>query len=177
LRTKKSNLIILDANVVIDAHKENYWSSLIHGHRIHLPAIVIRDEIQYFNSGNNIKKGIQLTPLLKKGLIFELEASLEDDKYLQSLVKPEFLCAFDPGEREALALLKNNKYKDFFFCTADRAAVKGLGILSLSEKGISVEKLLAKIGITKPLKNHFTEDWFQKQLRQGFLEKNLWINP
>jgi hypothetical protein len=47
--------------------------------------------------------------------------------------------------------------------------------LSLSDRGISVEKLLEKIGVKKNLKNHFTENWFRQQLTQGFQERNLWI--
>jgi hypothetical protein len=117
---KKPDLVILDANVVIDAHKENYWNSLIEGHKIHLPATVIRDEVQYFDAGNNNKKGIQLKPLIDKGFIFEIAATIDDEKQLQCLVKAQFLLAFDPGEREALALLKAQRYKNFFFCTGDR---------------------------------------------------------
>ncbi len=171
---KKPDLVILDANVVIDAHRENYWNPLIQGHKIHLPATVVREEVQYFDAGKNNKKGIQLKSLIDNGLIFEIAATLDDEKHLQRLVKPHFLQSFDPGEREALALLITNRYKDFLFCTGDRAAIKGLGVLGLSNRGISVEKLLEKIGIKKNLKNHFTENWLRQQLTQGFQERDLW---
>lgn len=174
---KKSNLIILDANVVIDAHREGYWNALINGHKIHLPATVLRDEAQYFDTGNGAKKAIQLIPLVQKGIITEIEATIQDELHLQSLVKPAFWVAFDPGEREAIALLKSDRYREFFFCTGDAAAVKGLSILGLSNQGISVEKLLSKIGTRKNLKRHFTENWFQHQLSIGFQEKDLWLQP
>jgi hypothetical protein len=171
---KKPLLIILDANVIIDAHRENYWNALVNGHRIHLPTIVVKDEAQYFDTGNG-KRSINLAPLMSQGLITEITATPEEDFYLQTLVKPSFLPSFDPGEREALALLKGPRCKNFFFCTGDALAIKGLGILGLSTQGASVEKLLEIIGIKKPLKKHFTEEWFQKHLITGFQEKTLWI--
>lgn len=173
---KKSLLVILDANVIIDAHRENYWNALVNGHRIHLPTIILRDEAQYFDTGKG-KQSINLSSLISQGLITVISATSAEDLHLQKLVKPSFLPSFDPGEREALALLKSPNYKDFFFCTGDALAIKGLGILGLSTQGASVEKLLELIGNKRPLKKHFTEEWFQKHLITGFQEKNLWINP
>ena len=71
----KPDLVILDANVVIDAHREDYWNPLVEKYKIHLPATVIRDEVHYFEDGKNNKKGIQLQPLIKKSLIFEIAAT------------------------------------------------------------------------------------------------------
>jgi|GEM_PF-6759019 hypothetical protein len=86
-----------------------------------------------------------------------------------------FFSSIDPGEREALALLKNPNFKNFYFCTGDALAVKLLSILGITDRGISVEKLLDKIGITKKLDKHFKEKWFQRQLSLGFQEKDFWL--
>ncbi len=169
----KSDLVILDANIVIDAHREGYINPLVNGHQIHLPRTVVQDEAHFFADGVE-KKSIRLTPLIQAGKIKVIEADIEDEKRLHSLVKSIYLSAFDPGEREALALLTNPQYKNFLFCTADRAAIKGLSILGMSQRGVSAEKLLVKIGDSRKLKRNFTEDWFKKALQEGVDEKHLW---
>lgn len=171
---KKLELVILDANIIIDAHALGYWNILTSRYKIYVPATVLREEVFYFD-GYQGKEPIKLIESLEKGLIFELEATLEDDLYLRSLVKPAFFPSIDPGEREALALLKNPKFKDYYFCTADALPIKLLSVLGLSERGISAEKLLEKAGTKKKLQKHFSEDWFKRQLGLGFQEKHLWL--
>ncbi len=125
-----------------------------------MPATVLHDEAFYFE-GYQGKEPIKLLAALKQGHICELEASLEDDLYLQSLVKPVFFPSIDPGEREALALLKNPNFKDYCFCTGNALPIKLLSVLGLSDNGISLEKLLEKAGVKKKLPRHFTEEWFK----------------
>lgn len=171
---KKSLLVILDANIIIDAHKNNYWNALINSYQIFIPATVIHDEAIYFNDAKG-RKLINLQPLVKNGSVFILEATLEEYQKLQSLVTPSFLQSIDPGEKEAFALMKNPKYKDFYFCTGDGRAIQALSVLQLSSQGISLEKLLHKIGNKRKLDRHFSESWFQKQLATGFQDRDFWI--
>ncbi len=171
---KKLELVILDANVIINAHLLEYWKILTSRYKIFVPATVLYEEVFYFE-GYQGKEPIKLMASLKQGLIHELAASLEDDLHLQSLVKPSFFPSIDPGEREALALLKNPAFKDYYFCTADALPVKLLSVLGLSEQGVSVEKLLEKAGAKKKLQKHFTEEWFRHQLGLGFQEKHIWL--
>lgn len=64
-----------------------------------------------------------------------------------------------------------------FFTTADRAAIKALGILNLGLRGLSVEDLLNNLhGFSAKkhkMEHHFTKQWFQKALTEGFTEQNL----
>lgn len=92
-----------------------------------------------------------------------------------TLVKPTFFPSIDPGEREALALLKNPNFKDYHFCTADALPIRLLSVLDLADRGVSLEKLLENVGVKKKLPNHFTEEFFKKQLALGFQEKPLWL--
>lgn len=133
---------------------------------------MLHEEAFYFG-GPHLKQPILLQQALKKKVIQKLEASLEDDYHLQSLFVPHFVSRIDPGEREALALLKNPKFKDFYFCTGDALPIQLLSVLGLSDRGISVEKLLLDIGMTKKLEKHFTDVWFKQQLTRGFQERHL----
>ena len=74
-----------------------------------------------------------------------------------------------PGEREALALLHQGS--NYVFCSSDRAAIEVIGLLGLSAKGLSFEKLLKSCGITKKLEPHQTETFFQTCLRTGSISR------
>jgi phosphoglycerate dehydrogenase-like enzyme len=67
-------------------------------------------------------------------------------------------------------------HKNVLFTTADRAAIKTLGILGVGSKGISVEELLKNVGIKrkKGMPRHFTKKWFQEALTEGLSEQHLW---
>ncbi len=171
---KKSLLVILDANIIIDAHQKDYWKILINNYRIFIPATVIHDEAVYFDDGKG-RKIINLQPLVTNGTVTVIEATLDEYKKLQSFVKSSFLQSIDPGEKEALAIIKNPKFADFHFCTGDGRAIQALSILHLSFQGISLEKLLNKVGDKRKLDRHFSENWFQKQLAIGLQERNIWI--
>jgi hypothetical protein len=91
----------------------------------------------------------------------------------------DFLSALDAGELEALAILISKDYQHLFFTTADRAAVRALGVLSLGLRGLSVEDLLNNLQKlstkNKKMEPHFTKKWFQKALTEGFTEQHLWL--
>ncbi len=65
------------------------------------------------------------------------------------------------------------------FVTADRMAIKALGILGLGHRGLSVEEVLdltrAKRKGVRQLPRHFTRKWFQQALTEGFTEQTLWL--
>jgi hypothetical protein len=63
---KKSLLVILDANIIIDAHKHGYWKILISNFQVCIPAIVIYDEANYFYDHDG-RKIINLQPFVRNG--------------------------------------------------------------------------------------------------------------
>ncbi len=75
----------------------------------------------------------------------------------------------------------SKEYQHHFFTTADRAAVKAMGILGLGLRGLSVEELFNNLqGFSakrQKIKTHFTKHWFQKALNEGFTEQHLWLKP
>ncbi len=73
----------------------------------------------------------------------------------------------DAGEAEALALLLSNKAKDHVFCTGDRMTIQALSMLDMKDRGISMERFLRSIGITRKLKRHYTEEFFKDALEKG----------
>ena len=117
------------------------------------------------------------TEWIKQGKVIRIEAELEDFETLQKKLSPDFLASIDEGELEALAILLSKSHQDTYFTTADRAAIKALGILGLGSRGISVEELLNKTKRKDKLPVHFTKKWFNQTLAEGFSEQNLWLRP
>lgn len=173
---KKSLLVILDANVIIVAHRDGYWNALVNQYKIGIPSTILNDEVFFFTTETGAQ-AIHLSPYIAREQIHELSASFEDYQAIHKAVNKRFLASIDPGEEEALALLKSSQCQQYAFCTGDALAIQALAILGMSDRSVSLEKMLERCGrATKHLKHHFTEGSLQKNLAKGFQEKHLWLN-
>ena len=64
----------------------------------------------------------------------------------------------DMGEKHLLAHALG-RAGVWYLSASDRAAVKAGSELKLMERFVSLEALARAVGMTPPLKNHFTEKW------------------
>lgn len=166
----KPRCVLLDANVVIEAHNLGVWSSLKSHYQLILPTTVSRREVLfYLVSGHRI--AIKLEDEIRSGEVLELEATADELQELYRVFESWFLDTLDPGEIEALALLQANKAQAASFCTSDAPAIKALAMIGMSHLGISFEILLSKIGLTKNLEVQFTNDFLERNTRIG--QQNL----
>ncbi len=77
LRTMKSKLVILDANIIIDCHRNDVWKQIISSYEIYIPATILYDEAKYFVSKNTEeKKEIDLSQDKSHGKIQVIEADI-----------------------------------------------------------------------------------------------------
>lgn len=163
--------------VIIDAHERNYWDFLCNAYDVAIPATVIENEAFYFQSDHG-KVGLKPTEWIEKCKVKRMEAKIDDLEALHKKLTSDFLASIDPGELEALAILISKAHQDSLFTTADRAAIKALGVLSLSHRGISVEAFLeeacrkVKKGM---LPTRFTKKWFHQAIAEGFSEQHIWL--
>jgi hypothetical protein len=178
--TKKSKDLLVDTVVVIDAHEKGYWERLCNAYRIFLPGTVADDELFFFTSEKG-KRPFLVSNWIEQGKVSRIDAELIDFANLTKRLANDFMLALDAGELEALAILTSKKHQHLMFTTADKAAIKALGVLSLGMRGVSVEDLLNSLqGISQKmqrLERHFTKAWFQKALTEGFTEQHLWLKP
>jgi hypothetical protein len=165
-RTTKLRCVLLDANIVIKAHELGIWSQLTERYELILPSIVISDEARYFKTTKS-HKAIRLQEAIIKGQISQLGATADEFAQLYTVFASWFLETLDSGESEALALLKANRMAGASFCTSDAPAIKALAMMTMSEQGIPMERLLANIGLQKNLEKQYTEDFFRTNIRQG----------
>jgi len=161
-------LVLLDADVIIEAHELKVWDPIVSEVGVLVPSIVSHNEASYFRSRKRRKKlGIRLTPLVESGDIEELSATTDELRSIEEAFDCITLEGLHDGEKEALALLYSGRAPGSFFCSGDKAALRCLAMLGLSEKAISLETLLGSIGFWKPLSPQFTEEYLRRQLRRG----------
>lgn len=162
----RPHLLLLDANIVIEAFCLHLWDKLTESFSITLPSIVVDKEAQYFGHDQSTWP-IHLGSLMSTGVIHQVEASAGELAFLYQEFDPVFVQRIDEGEAEALALLMAGKLPEHRFCTGDAPAIKALAMLDLAEQGISLESVLKAVGLGRRLQTQFTDSFFQSCVRQG----------
>lgn len=167
-------LWLLDADVVIDLLSLNLFDKLIKNHKIFAGSTVI-GEVKSFKRSNE-RQSIDLRQkYVENGLIKELSASAEEIKKVLSKLPKNNRDTIHTGELESLAILAREH--NLIFCSCDATAIRTLPILGLSDRGISVEKLLKISGFTRSdLQDRHTEEYFKNNLAIGQQEKTYYFS-
>jgi hypothetical protein len=169
-KRRRPRLLLLDANIVIEAHCLGVWEKLTRAVEIVLPSTIADDEVQFYEdpeTGDHLP--IDLRQLLANGTITKADATAEELQDLYTQFEPLFVAGIDLGEAEALALLLSGRIADCHFCTADKPAIQALALLGFGDQGISLEALLQTTGV-KPrssLRRGYREAAFQQEIRAG----------
>ena len=166
----KLRFLLLDANIVIEAYGLGVWEKLIESVQISVPSIVINDEALFWKSSEGgIPHEINLRRLVREKRIQEVAANEAEIKALGDNFDRAFVDSIHAGEAEALALLYSKRLPGHRFCTSDVPAIIGLVLLGASEAGISLEEVIRSqgIGIKRPLRKQFTDQFFKEQVKLG----------
>ena len=158
------NMVLLDADVIIDLHRFNIWNNIVSKNKVYISSIILRREVYFYKDVNDVKHRIEL---LKNVASKFLEISISSEELKEFLQKfdPVFEGELDEGETEALKIIHDNS--NFLFCTCDKAAIKAIALVGRSKQGISFERLLKFSGITKNLEPKHTEKCFKRYLKEG----------
>jgi hypothetical protein len=159
-----SLLLILDANVIISSYELGVWSHVTRHHKIYVPSIILHSEVYYYEKPDGTIVPIDLKKQVGTS-ITEISCSVDDLAAFSTLFDSVIDRDIHEGEREALALL--HQRSGYVFCSSDRTAIEVIGLLGLSDRGLSFERLLKSCGITKRLEPHQTEAFFQDCIRVG----------
>jgi hypothetical protein len=165
---RKLKCVLLDAMIVIEAHRVGIWHDLISKVQVVLPATVVRDEAFYFETKAGRKAhAIDLGGSIESGRITQEAATLEELQELYAIFDDLTLQGLHPGELEALALLQAEKLGDALLCTSDAAAIRALALMGHHESGISLESMLQRLGLQQLLESQYTEEYFRSNVRKG----------
>jgi hypothetical protein len=158
---------LLDANVIIEAHACGAWAYLREQVILIVPSTVLAEATHYVERETGMRVEIHLQQTVLQGQIREVSASAEQLAALLGRFDPVFIQRMDRGEAEALALLLAGELTDCFFCSADGPAIRALNLLSMPERGISLEALFRKVGLKRRLTRPYDERFFREMQARG----------
>lgn len=174
--SKKSRLVILDADVIITCHQNGIWNQVINHYEVLIPETVVVQEANYFYSkktGRN--EVIDLQAQIGAGKVGMVSATVEDFAELKSVASHNLFDAIDPGETEAIAILYCGQKSEQRFCTGDQTAMKVASALGLGSKLASLEKLCKEAKIKANLRPSFSEKSCQDKIKKGLQDREFYI--
>jgi hypothetical protein len=143
---QKPTLLLLDADVVIEAHKLGVWEALKKAFGIAVPATIVR-EARYFKSSKG-RQGINLQKDIDAGEITCIDATASEILSTFENFDPLFMQGIDDGEKEGIAIIRCEKSPGCVFCTGDTNAVEAIGMLAIDHRSISFETVLKLAKVT-----------------------------
>lgn len=144
----KPNLLLLDADVVIEAHKLGVWGALKKSFSIAVPATIVR-EARYFKSAKG-SGGIDLQKEIDAGEVICIEATAEEIANTFQNFDSVFMQGIDDGEKEGIAIIRTGKAPDCLFCTGDTNAIEAIGMLAIEHSSVSFEGALQTARLSVP---------------------------
>jgi len=167
---KKSRLLLLDANVVIELFRQGIWDRLLECCDVHLSRTIATTEAHFYEDNQGQRQDFDLLNYEKSGRITIFDVSLAQDRQLSQQFGLSYLERFDPGEREALAHMVTST-NPFLICSADSIVFKVLGFLNRPEQGISLEELLQQAGLGRQMPWQFSKAFRDKYTQEGSVDK------
>ena len=165
---KKFKLLLLDANVVIQAFKLGLWAKLIERCDVWLAATVVQ-EAAFFTTEDGTSHTIDISQDLAENRVSKFELTPSELSEFRSSFDPSYFEKLDDGETESLAHLINSA-EQFLICSADKIVYRILGNLKRSEQGISLEEILQQVGLGVALPRPFTKSYRKECTARGFEE-------
>jgi hypothetical protein len=126
----KSALVLLDADVVIEAFRLGIWESLTTKMSVYVASSVASEAGYYFDPATGARKTINLPAEAAAGRITVIDGDAVQMGQVQNACRP-FLLDLHVGELESIAVVQTEGHS---FCTADHAAAKAMAVLGLSEQ-------------------------------------------
>lgn len=167
-KTTKPKCLLLDANIIIESYKLGIWERLVERLTIAIPSVIIQNEARFFAQKNTgVLAPINLSELINQGKIIELAADSSDLIALAQVFDQVFIQGIHPGEYEALSLLYAGKAEECFLCTGDKTTIWALALLGMSDRGVSLERVLSESGLQCKLSYWFEDHFFQKNINIG----------
>ena len=160
-------LLLLDADIVIDFHKNNFWKALVSHYNVYVSSVVA-SEVQYYPDKDGNKIPIDFQSNIDQKIVTKLSGSLQEIPDILSKLKEKGLDGIDAGELECVAIIKSNVVPDLILCVRDNAAIKAISYLELDDKVLSAENVLTKCGIPKKkISAENSEKRFKAFIREG----------
>lgn len=160
--------VLCDANIVIKLFALDQWKNLIEKAEIVLASTIVSTEAHFYTVDEK-RTEIDLTPDIASKRILVECASIAEMRALKARFRPNYLERLDLGETESLAILARNG-NCFQICSADTIVWKVLGAMKVPERGISLEELFKRVGLSRKLEAMYGMDTRKNATQRGFMD-------
>ena len=164
----KLRLLLLDANVVLELHRVGLWGQVIERCDLLLARTVMEESIFY--EGEEGKVYLDLESAEADRLFEPIDVDVAEIQRFRSRFTGSFLEKMDAGEQEALAYLVEVN-QSCMISSADAVVWRTLGLLAMGEQGVSLEELLAQLGLGRKVDWPFSKEFRKKNTQKGFEER------
>lgn len=137
--TVLGSLCLVDADVVIDGFKYSFFEALVTGHAVGMCGWVRTTEVMFYKDATRTHIAIDLTGFVTTGSVQVESATAIEMQGFASTYQGK---ALGRGESESIALVMARGY---FFCTADRPAVRAMKQLGVLSNWVPLEDLLSTL--------------------------------
>ena len=183
--TTRRRCLLLDANVVITLYAEGIWERGTKACEILVPETVVDESRFHSTDLAGFAEPIDLRKEEGAGRVRVVSATASEILDLRQRFAPWFLELIQAGEIEALMLLLFRPDLDEDMCTGDGPAIQTAAMLGLSERVVSLERVLREVGLGRTLERQFGQEFLSKALgdtltmvsRDGPLEKHGGFTP
>jgi hypothetical protein len=162
---------LLDAGPIIKLFEIGLWEKFIKRYDVTIARTVVEEAVYTGRCDSFCYIDFPFEQADDQGLIKIIDKTRGEvkDFLINSGIGTKY--RIDPGEAETLAFLVNSS-EDFVLCTADGPVFSTLGFLGKAEKGISLEELLQKRGLTpsQKLAWRFTKKFRDKYTALGRID-------
>jgi hypothetical protein len=165
----KSQLVLLDAGIVIEAFRLGAWEALIAKYRIAVSQTIV-EEAHFYENDKGSRIPIDLRSIASKGDIDVIDVPASDYEAFIKTFNRSYAERLHAGELELLTHLQGLGETECQLCSADGIVFRVLGKMRISERGISLEELFNAIGITKTLEDKYKKEFRLRNTQIGFAD-------
>ena len=166
---KKSELVLLDANIIIELFRLGLWDKIIDRFHISLSRTVAETEVKYFEDSESNRHYIDLNKFIEESLISVFDVPASKVLKFKSEFDPTYVDRLDPGETESLIYLLENE-ADCVICSADSIVFKILGNLNKEDSGISLDEIFQMAGFTVQVAYQYSKGFRERYSRLGAVD-------
>ncbi len=161
---KRFRFLLLDTGPIIELFKLGLWEEFIARCDVTICRTVAEEA--KWASGESEDICIDLEAQVQDKRIRIEDVPLPCIKVFHDKFDLSYKTLLHDGEKETLAFLHNSS-EEWFICTADGGVFRTLGLMGRSTQGVSLERVLADMGLGRQLEWRFTEKFRQKYTALG----------
>lgn len=168
---KAGDTVLIDTNVILEAHRVSCWQNLSRRYRFHTVSTVMEETQTGYQRR---ARPLQIDYFQLKESMSEIYQVSAFDLMSCTLSQPEIM-GLDPGERDLLIYASKAGEDCWLLASPDKAAMRVAHAIGWLDRMISLEELLNTVHLRPSLSlaNNYSEKWHTQtclNIRMGLLQ-------